>query len=163
MVSCAYLRFSISLPAILIPACDSSSLAFLVMCSAYKLNKQGDSRQPWCAPVPVLNQSVAPRPVLSQGYHWERVRAQGNQFWYQFLPMLSAHSPKQGPSSHIPEIHGMMSSVFNHFSVFCMEIHPPDACLLRQRKQSRIPHPVQKSTPWTEIPPQTLRMDVRIC
>lgn len=27
--------------------------------------------------------------------------------------MLSAHNPKQGPSSHIPEIHGMVSSLFN--------------------------------------------------
>ena len=33
------------LPPILIPACKSSSLAFLIMCSAYRLNKQGDSRQ----------------------------------------------------------------------------------------------------------------------
>ena len=32
-----------SLPAILIPACASSSPAFLMMYSAYKLNKQGDS------------------------------------------------------------------------------------------------------------------------
>ena len=30
-------------PEILIPACASSSLAFLVMYSAYKLNKQGDN------------------------------------------------------------------------------------------------------------------------
>ena len=45
MVSSAYLRLLIFLPAILIPACDSSSLAFHMMCSAYKLNKQGDSIQ----------------------------------------------------------------------------------------------------------------------
>ena len=32
--------------AILIPACASSSPAFLMMCSAYKLNKQGDNIQP---------------------------------------------------------------------------------------------------------------------
>ena len=31
---------------ILIPACESSSLAFCMMYSAYKLNKQGDSIQP---------------------------------------------------------------------------------------------------------------------
>ena len=36
----------IFLPAILIPACVSSSPAFLMMYSAYKLNKQGDSIQP---------------------------------------------------------------------------------------------------------------------
>ena len=39
----AYLRLLIFLPAILIPACASSSTAFLVMYSAYKLNKQGDN------------------------------------------------------------------------------------------------------------------------
>ena len=41
VVSSAYMRLLIFLPAILIPACASSSLAFLVMCSEYKLNKQG--------------------------------------------------------------------------------------------------------------------------
>ena len=34
------------LQAILIPACVSSSPAFLMMYSAYKLNKQGDNIQP---------------------------------------------------------------------------------------------------------------------
>ena len=48
VVSSAYLRLLIFLPAILIPACASSSPAFLMMYSAYKLNKQGDNIQPWC-------------------------------------------------------------------------------------------------------------------
>ena len=43
VVSSAYLRLLIFLPAILIPACASFSLAFLMMYSAYKLNKQGDN------------------------------------------------------------------------------------------------------------------------
>ena len=43
MVLSAYLRWLIFLPAILIPACDSSSMAFCMMYSAYKLNKQGNS------------------------------------------------------------------------------------------------------------------------
>ena len=51
--SSAYLRLLIFLPAILIPACASSSPAFLMMCSAYKLNKQGDNIQPWCTPLPI--------------------------------------------------------------------------------------------------------------
>jgi len=38
----AYLKLLIFLEAILVPACDSSCLAFHVMYSAYKLNKQGD-------------------------------------------------------------------------------------------------------------------------
>ena len=43
MVLCEYLRLFILLPAILIPACALSSLAFHMMYSAYKLNKQGDN------------------------------------------------------------------------------------------------------------------------
>ena len=46
VVSSAYLRLLIFLPAILIPAYASSSLAFQMMYSAYKLNKQGDNIQP---------------------------------------------------------------------------------------------------------------------
>ena len=53
VVSSAYLRLLIFLPAILIPACVSSSPAFLMMYSAYKLNKQGDNIQPWCTPFPI--------------------------------------------------------------------------------------------------------------
>ena len=43
----AYLRLLIFLLAILIPACTSSSPAFCMIHSAYKLNKQGDNIQPW--------------------------------------------------------------------------------------------------------------------
>ena len=53
VVSSAYLRLLIFLPVILIPAYASSSPAFLMMFSAYKLNKQGDSIQPWCTPFPI--------------------------------------------------------------------------------------------------------------
>ena len=49
-MSSAYLRLLIFLLAVLIPACASSSPAFLMMYSAYKLNKQGDNIQPWCTP-----------------------------------------------------------------------------------------------------------------
>ena len=42
----AYLRLLIFLPAILIPACASSSPAFHIMYSAYRLHKQGDNIQP---------------------------------------------------------------------------------------------------------------------
>ena len=69
VVSYAYLRLSIFLPAILIPACASSSLAFCRMYSAYKLNKQGDNIQPWRTPFPIWNQSVVPCPWFpKQGY-----------------------------------------------------------------------------------------------
>ena len=58
--SAHYLKLLIFLLTILIPACASSSPMFLMMYSAYKLNKQGDNIQPWCTPFPILNQSVVP-------------------------------------------------------------------------------------------------------
>ena len=51
--------------AILIPTCASSSSAFLMMYSAYELNKQGDNIQPGYTPFPIWNQSVVPCPVLT--------------------------------------------------------------------------------------------------
>ena len=60
VVSSAYLRLLMFLPPILIAAYNSSSLAFLMMCSACRLNRQGDSRQPCCTPFLILNQSVVP-------------------------------------------------------------------------------------------------------
>ena len=65
MVSSAYLRLLVFLLAILIPACALSSPAFLMMYSAYKLNKYGDNMQPWCTPFPIWNQSSIPCLVLS--------------------------------------------------------------------------------------------------
>ena len=65
VVSSAYLRLLIILQAILIPACGSSIPAFRMMYSACKLNKQGDSMQPWRTPFPIWNQSVVPCPVLT--------------------------------------------------------------------------------------------------
>ena len=46
VVSSAYLRLLIFLPPILIPAYASSISVFLMMYSAYKLNKQVDNIQP---------------------------------------------------------------------------------------------------------------------
>ena len=65
VVSSAYLRLLIFLPAIWIPAWASSSPAFLMMYSAYKWNKQGDNIQPWHTPFPIWNQSVVSCPVLT--------------------------------------------------------------------------------------------------
>ena len=74
-MSTAYLGLLIFLPAILIPACASSSPAFHMMDSAYKLNKQGDNIQDYvkvvyrhpayCTPFPIGNQSVFPCKVLT--------------------------------------------------------------------------------------------------
>ena len=81
VVSSAYLRLLIFLWAILIPACASSSLAFHMMYSAYKLNKQGDNIQPWRTPFVIWNQSVVPCPVLTVdswlAYRFLRSRSDG--------------------------------------------------------------------------------------
>ena len=65
VVSSAYLRLMIFLPAILIPVCASSSLAFCMMYSAYKFNKQGDNKQPWYTPFLIWNKSVVPCTFLT--------------------------------------------------------------------------------------------------
>ena len=65
VLSSANLSLLIFFPAILRPACDSSSPAFHMMYSAYKLNKQGDSIQLCHIPFPILNQSAVPCPVLT--------------------------------------------------------------------------------------------------
>ena len=103
-VSSAYLRLLISLPAILIPACASNSLAFCVvyfayrlnmyvctlhigyMYFAYRLNKQGDNIQPWCTSFPFWNQSVVPCPVLSVA-SWPAYRFLRRQVSWSGIPI----------------------------------------------------------------------------
>ena len=65
VASFAYLRLLKFLLHILFPACNLSSPAFLMLWSAYRLNKQGDSRQPCCTPFSTLNKSVVPYRVLT--------------------------------------------------------------------------------------------------
>ena len=86
VVSSAYLRLLIFLPAILIPACASSSPAFLRIYSAYKLNKQGDNIQPWCTPFPIWNQSVVPCPVLTVA-SWPAYRFIKGQVRWSGIPI----------------------------------------------------------------------------
>ena len=64
VVASAYLRLLVFLLTVLIPALASSGLAFWMMYSAYKFNKQGDDIQAPCTPSPVLNQSVFPRLIV---------------------------------------------------------------------------------------------------
>ena len=91
VVSSTDLRLLIFLPAILIPDCSSSSSAFLMTYSAYKLNKQGDNIQPWRTPFSIWNQSVVPCPVLTvaswPAYRFSRGRSGGLVF-----PSLSEFS-----------------------------------------------------------------------
>ena len=91
VVSSAYLRLLIFLLAILIPACTSSSLAFHVMYSAKKLNKQGDNIQPWHTPFPIWNQSVVPCPVLTVA-SWPAYRFLRRQVRCLVFPFLEEFS-----------------------------------------------------------------------
>ena len=97
VVLSAYLRLLIFLPAILIPAYASSSPAFIMMYSAYKLNKQGDNIQPWCTSFPIWNQSVVPRPVLTVA-SWPAYRFLKRQV-RQRIKKQRHYFANKGPSS----------------------------------------------------------------
>ena len=64
MISSVYLMLLLFLLEILIPACEESNPTFLMMHSAYKLNKQGDDIQPCHTLFLILNQSVVLCKVL---------------------------------------------------------------------------------------------------
>ena len=86
MVSSAYLRLLIFLPAILIPACVSSNPAFCMMYSAYKLNKQDGNMQPWRIPFLIWNQSVVLCPVLTVA-SWPTYRFLRRQVRWSGIPI----------------------------------------------------------------------------
>ena len=86
VVSSAYLRLLIFFPAILIPACASSTPAFLSMYSACKLKNQGDNIQLWCTPFPIWNQSIVPCPVLTVA-SWPAYRFLKRQVRWSGIPI----------------------------------------------------------------------------
>ena len=88
VVSSAYLRLLIFLPAVLIPASASSSLAVHMMYSAYKLNKHSDNIQLWCTTFPIWNQYFAPCPVLTVG-SWPAYRFLKRQVRWSGIPISS--------------------------------------------------------------------------
>ena len=65
VVSSPYLRLFLFLPAILIPAYNSSSQALFMTCSAFKLNKQSDNKQSCHTPFSIPNKSVVPYKVIT--------------------------------------------------------------------------------------------------
>ena len=85
LVSSAYLRLLVFLLAILIPACASSSPAFHLIYTAYKLNKQGDNIQHWHTLFPIWNQSVS-CPVLTAA-SWPAYRFLGRQVRWSGIPI----------------------------------------------------------------------------
>ena len=56
------------------------------MYSAYKLNKQGDTLQPWHTPFPIWNQSVVPCPVLAVA-SWPAYRFLRRQVRWSCIPI----------------------------------------------------------------------------
>ena len=86
VLSSAYLRLLIFLPAFLILASASSSPAFHMIHSECKLNKQGDNIQPWCIPFLILNQSVVPCPVLTVA-SWPAKRFLRRQVKWSTIPV----------------------------------------------------------------------------
>ena len=100
VVSSTYLRLLMFLLAILSPARYSSSLAFIMMCSVYMLNKQGDNKQPCCTPFSILNQSVVPYKVLtvaSWPSYWflrRQIRRSGIPISLSVLQFVILHTSK---------------------------------------------------------------------
>ena len=86
VISSAYLRLLIFLLEAWIPSCASSSLAFHMMYSAFKLTKQSDNIQPCHTPFPILNQSVVPCPVLTCFLTCLQISQEAGQVvWYSRL------------------------------------------------------------------------------
>jgi len=98
VVLSAYLRLLVFLPAVLIPACTSSSPAFRMMYCAYELNKQDDNIQPWHTPFPVGNQSVVPCPVLTTAswpaYRFLRRQVRWSHLFKNFPQFVMIHPVK---------------------------------------------------------------------
>ena len=84
VASSTYLSLLFPSP-ILILACNSSSPEFLMVCSVYRLNKQGD-RQPCCTPFSTLNQSVVPYRLLTVA-SWPAYRFLRRQVRWSGIPI----------------------------------------------------------------------------
>ena len=116
VVSSAYLRLLIFLPAVWIPACASSSPAFLTMYSVYKLNKQGDNIQPWHTPFPIWKRSsyflVVPCPVLTLA-SWPAYRFLKSQVRWSGIPIsFRIHSMWSLPGSGIKPVSPVLAGEF---------------------------------------------------
>ena len=89
------------------------------MYSAYKLNKQGDSIQPWHTPFPIWNQSVVPCPVLTvvswPGYRFLRRQVQwsGIPISWRIFQFVVIHTVKGFGINNKAEV-----DVFLEFSCF---------------------------------------------
>ena len=121
VTSPAYLRLLTFLLAILIPACASSSPAFHMRYSAYKLDKQGDKIQHCDTPFPIFNQSAVPCPVLT-------VASQIGLSPVPFVTSASIWSSTQTPYPQEPVPHHLdqkrppvtLTSSLSHHPIFVL-------------------------------------------
>ena len=128
VVSSAYRRLLTFLQEILIPTCASSSLAFPMMYSAYKLNKQGDNIQSWPTYFPIFNQSLVPCPVPTVASWPAYMFSGGRQAGLVFLSLEEFSKIWCDPHSqwlwhdHTVQIFGVVNKtdvdVFLEFSCF---------------------------------------------
>ena len=79
-------KLLIFLLTILIPACNSSSPAFHMMCSMHKLNKQGDNKQFSHTLFSILKQLVAPYRVITVA-SWPAYRFLKRQVRWPGIPI----------------------------------------------------------------------------
>ena len=100
VLSSAYLKLLIFLPAILIPACASSSPAFCIMYSAYKLNKQSNNIHPWFIPFPLWNQSIFRSLGLTVA-SWPEYRFLRRQVRWSVVIILDTANLKTCSSIHV--------------------------------------------------------------
>ena len=116
---------------VLIPTCTLTSRAFLLMCSSYWLNRQGDSRQLCCTPFSILNQSVVPAvqfTLVTQCVHlfatlWTAAYQASLSITnsWSLLKLMSIELVI--PSSHLILCHPLllMLSIFSSIRVFSSE------------------------------------------
>ena len=65
VVSSAYRKLLIQRPPTHTPSLSESISALRMIVSVYRLNRYGESIQPWRTPLPILNHSVSPASVNS--------------------------------------------------------------------------------------------------
>ena len=130
VLSSAYLRILIFLPAILILACASSSPAFLTMYSAYKLNKQGDSIQPWCTPWRTGEGNGKPLQYFCLENPMNSLKRPWSSVFYKTYKVFKSsylHLIRKPPSSRD---HSICSRCFSHgrwSRMCCLRPWPPAA------------------------------------
>ena len=120
-MSLAYLRLAVFVPEFLIPVCASSSPAFCMMYSAYKLNKQGDNTQPWHTPFSIWNQSIVLCAVLTVA-SWAVYRFLRKKKGTLVFPCLEEFSntiPKKGNNKECLAFQSQRNAMSKGHSNYC--------------------------------------------